>query len=137
MAQDRPGFPRIVVAVVAKEHDAPAQLSLESPRREDLGREEPAREEAARLLAERDDGLVAHVGRPAGLGVRGPRTACSDRLATMQMAQPITLYQREPRVSDAYEAITRAWAATAATKTALPATRRKKKATRKIPRMTP
>src|SRR5262245_2234215 len=134
MAQDGPRLARIVIAVVAEEHDASAELFLEPPRREDLGGEEPPREEAARLLAERDDD-VAHAARPTWLGVRGPRTACRARLATMQMAQPITLYQRYPRLRDRYMAITRTCATTAATKTALPPTRRTKTATRKIPRI--
>ena len=83
-----------MVAVVAEEDDAPAHLCLEPPRRPDLGHEEAPREEAARLLAEGDDGLRAHAARVTSRGVGGPSTASSDRLATMQMAHPITLYQR-------------------------------------------
>ena len=90
----RPRLARVVVAVVAEEDDLAADLRLQPPRGLDLGDEEAPREEAARLLAEADDGLVAHAARVTSRGVRGPSTACSDRLTTMQMAHPITLYQR-------------------------------------------
>src|SRR5262249_5214779 len=137
MAQDRAGLAGVVVAVVVEEHDAAADLRLQPPRRPDLGHEEAPREEPARLLAEGDHRLVAHAARLASLGVRGPTAAWSARLPAMQMAHPITLYQRYPRFDDRYMAMTTTCAITAAAKTAWPPTRRKKKATRKIPRMTP
>src|SRR5438132_13013886 len=58
MAQDRACLARVVVAVVAEIHDAPADLRLQASRGADLGHEEPPREEPAGLLAERDDWLA-------------------------------------------------------------------------------
>src|SRR5215475_13141831 len=61
VAQNRARLARIVVAVVAEVHDAPADLRLQASRGPDLGHEEPPREEAAGLLAQRDDRLRAQV----------------------------------------------------------------------------
>src|SRR5262249_50960491 len=118
MAQDRACLARIVVAVVAEKHDAPADLRLKTSRGPDLGHEEPPRGEAAGLLATRDDRRIASVGgpemaphtpqrsgRPGGPGVpldipgghaarrssapgRGGRIICRATLKTMQAAQP-------------------------------------------------
>src|SRR2546422_9775662 len=60
MAQGRACLARIVVAIMAEVHDAPADLRLQASRGPDLGHEEPPREEAAGLLAERDDRRSAH-----------------------------------------------------------------------------
>jgi hypothetical protein len=53
-------FPRVVVAVVAKEDDLAADFLLPPPRRLDFGEQEAAREKPARLLAETDDGCRTH-----------------------------------------------------------------------------
>src|SRR2546427_1387871 len=80
MAQDRACLARIMVAVVAEIHDAPADLRLQASRGPDLGHEEPTRKEPAGLLAEPDDRLRAHPARPSAAPARGGRTACSATL---------------------------------------------------------
>src|SRR5204863_9287053 len=94
MAQDRACLARVVVAVVAEEYDAPAELGLQPPRRPDLGDEEAAREEPTRLLPERDDGGVAHAARPSAAPGGDGSTACSRRLNATHATQPMRLYQR-------------------------------------------
>src|SRR2546425_11579217 len=89
--RDRACPARIKVAVVAKIHDAPADLRLQASRGPDLGHEEPTRKEPAGLLAEPDDDPpCAHPLTPA----RGGRTACNATLKAMHAAQPMRLYQR-------------------------------------------
>src|SRR5258705_2910466 len=94
MAEDRARLAWIVVAVVAEEHDAPAELGLQASSGPDLGHEEPAWEEAAGLLAERDHRLRAHPARPSSARARGGGTAWSATLNAMQAEHPMRLYQR-------------------------------------------
>ena len=60
MAQDRFGFARIVIAVVAEENDLAADFRLQPPGRLDFGDEKAFREKPARLLAETNDGCGSH-----------------------------------------------------------------------------
>src|SRR5262249_26244457 len=76
-AEDRPRLARVMVAVVAEEHDAPAQFRLEAPRRLDLRDQEAPREEATGLLAKGDDRLRAHALPATSATAREPRTAWS------------------------------------------------------------
>src|SRR5262249_19762443 len=94
MADDRPGLARIVIAVVAEEHDAPAELGLEPAGSWGLGGQGAPREQAAGLLPERDDRLGGHRAVDSSSGARGPSIGWSSALNTMQAAQPIRLYQR-------------------------------------------
>src|SRR5882672_2513981 len=94
VAQDRACLARVVVAVVAEIHDAPADLRLQASRGADLGHEKPPREEPAGLLAERDDGQGTHPARPSAARARGGRMAWSATLKAMHVAQPMRLYQR-------------------------------------------
>src|SRR5262249_38889526 len=124
MAQDRASLAGVVVAVVAEIHHPPTDLGLQPSRRSDLRHQEATREEAAGLLAERDDRLSAHTGRPSWARTRGGKTACRTTLNATHALQPMMLYQRYPMLSERYITITRPSAARAAKKTALPPTRR-------------
>jgi hypothetical protein len=60
MTKDGLGFARVVVAVVAEEDDLPANLGLEAAGGADFGDEKALRKESAGLLAEANDGGLAH-----------------------------------------------------------------------------
>ena len=102
MAQQRPGFARVVVAVVIEKNDLAADLLLKFPRGLDLGEEESSREESARLLAEADDrggrgggrGGGHDAGDPSSGRGRAPARSCNTTLSITHARQPITLYQR-------------------------------------------
>src|SRR5262245_27224960 len=135
--EDRARLARVMVAVVAEEHDAPAQFRLEAPRRLDLRDQEAPREEATGLLAERDDRPRAHALPATSATARGPRAAWSSTLNAMHAAHPMRLYQRYPMLRERNITMTRVCAATAAKNTAWPPTCRRKNATRKMPSTTP
>src|SRR5262249_51725559 len=94
VAQEGARLARVVVAVMTEIDDAAPTPRRQPPRRRDLGHENPPRKEAAGLLAERDDGLSAHVLPLPATGARDGRIACRARLSPMQAAQPMRLYQR-------------------------------------------
>jgi hypothetical protein len=60
MPQNRPRFPRIVVAVMAKENDLAADFRLNPPRRLKFREKVATRKKPARLLSETDDGSGVH-----------------------------------------------------------------------------
>ena len=67
MAEDGPGFARIVIAVVAEEYNFAAEFGLKPARGLDLGDEETFRKKPARLLSKTNDGRGTHAGRGAGV----------------------------------------------------------------------
>ena len=93
MAQRSLGFPRIVVAVVAEEHDLTADLRLEFPCRDEFRIQKPPRKKTARLLTETDDRAAHGSDTDEGLTSRG-MTACRPRLNSTHAAQPMGLSQR-------------------------------------------
>src|SRR5262249_46189306 len=105
--EDRPRLARVMVAVVAEEHDAPAQFRLEAPCRLDLRDQEAPRKEATGLLAKSDDRLRAHALPATSATASGLRTAWSSTLNAMQAAHPMRLYQRYPMSSEKYITMTR------------------------------
>src|SRR6266513_619792 len=94
MAQDGARLARVVVAVMAKEHDAPTHLRLQPTRGLNLGNKKAPRKEPAGLLAKGNDRLDAHAPRFGSVEARDPRTVCSSMLKAMHAAQPMRLYQR-------------------------------------------
>jgi hypothetical protein len=79
MAEERLGFARIMVAVVAEENNFAADLRLQPAGRLDFGNQEPFREKPARLLAETNDRRGGHEGKPVGstaTGCSGGLPAC-------------------------------------------------------------
>src|SRR5262249_3255734 len=137
VARYRRGRAAAVAAVAAELPPPPPAPVLQASRRSDLRHQEATREEAAGLLAERDDRLPAHTGRPSWARRRGGKTACRTTLNATHAQQPMMLDQRYPMWSERYITITRLSAARAAKKTALPPTRRRKNATKNRPSRTP
>ena len=80
VAQDGLGFARIVIAVVAEEHDLAADLRLQPPRGLDFGDEKPPREKSAGLLAKTDDRGCAHAAAGAFRGRRAQAGSATPRL---------------------------------------------------------
>ncbi len=95
MAEERLGFARIMVAVVAEENNFAAHLPLQPAGRLSFRKQEPSREKSARLLAEANDRRGGHDLDGAGADPGfGPSTAWMSRLSSTQAAQPRRLYQR-------------------------------------------
>src|SRR4029079_5749441 len=90
--QDGLCLARVVVAVMAKEHDASAHLRLQPALGSNLGNEKMSGEEPAGLLAKSNDRLDAHAARPGSAGAQGPKTVCSSTPKGMQAPQTIDMY---------------------------------------------